>query len=99
MNDKRLTQGLHEFHLRSSASSAVAEGPSSRCNRPPQPSTYPDQGDRIMTEPQGSSRRDFLKVSSAVAAGLAFAPNAHAAGGDTIKVGLIGCGGRGTGAI
>ncbi|MDB5351053.1 MAG: putative dehydrogenase [Planctomycetota bacterium] len=52
-----------------------------------------------MTDPQGSSRRDFLKATSAVAAGLAFAPNAHAAGADTIKVGLIGCGGRGSGAV
>ena len=31
-------------------------------------------------------------------AGLGFLPNAHAKGNDTIKVGLIGCGGRGTGA-
>jgi myo-inositol 2-dehydrogenase/D-chiro-inositol 1-dehydrogenase len=52
-----------------------------------------------MTEPTSSpSRRDFLKASTATAAGLAFLPNAHAKGNDTIKVGLIGCGGRGTGA-
>ncbi len=52
-----------------------------------------------MTESTSSpSRRDFLKVSTAMAAGLAFLPNAHAKGNDTIKVGLIGCGGRGTGA-
>ncbi len=52
-----------------------------------------------MTEATNSSnRRDFLKVSTATAAGLAFLPNAHAKGNDTIKVGLIGCGGRGTGA-
>lgn len=47
---------------------------------------------------ESTSRRDFLKVSTAMAAGLAFLPNAHAKGNDTIKVGLIGCGGRGTGA-
>jgi len=49
------------------------------------------------------SRRDFLKtsttaVSAAVAGGLALRRSAHAAGDDTIKIGLIGCGGRGSGA-
>ncbi len=51
-----------------------------------------------MTDPTGSHRRDFLKVSAAATAGLAFVPSVHAKGNDTIKVGLIGCGGRGTGA-
>ncbi|MGZ3469495.1 MAG: Gfo/Idh/MocA family protein [Isosphaeraceae bacterium] len=52
-----------------------------------------------MTESTSSpSRRDFLKASTATAASLAFLPNAHAKGNDTIKVGLIGRGGRGTGA-
>jgi predicted dehydrogenase len=52
----------------------------------------------------GSNRREFLRsstaaaVGSAVVGGLSFARNAHAAGGDTLKVGLVGCGGRGTGA-
>src|SRR5437773_8146028 len=46
--------------------------------------------------PRGS-RRDFLKTATAGAA-LAVAPHVHAAGGDTLRVGLIGCGGRGTGA-
>jgi len=51
-----------------------------------------------------ASRRDFIKTSSIiVAAGatantLSVARGAHAFGSDTIKVGLIGCGGRGTGA-
>jgi myo-inositol 2-dehydrogenase / D-chiro-inositol 1-dehydrogenase len=46
------------------------------------------------------SRRDFLKTSTvaAVAASLERIPGAWAAGGDTIRVGLVGCGGRGTGA-
>lgn len=49
------------------------------------------------------SRRDFLKTSSLVAAGavagsLAVARSAHAAGSDILKIGLVGCGGRGTGA-
>jgi predicted dehydrogenase len=51
-----------------------------------------------MTDPQGSHRRDFLKASTAAAASLGFLPNVHAKGNDVIKVGLIGCGGRGTGA-
>ena len=51
-----------------------------------------------------SSRREFLKTSGALAAAgalaapLFFTPNARAAAGDPIKVGLIGCGGRGSGA-
>src|SRR5688500_4396433 len=50
-----------------------------------------------------NSRRDFLKTSSvaavgAVAGSLSVARTAHAAGSDEIKVGLIGCGGRGSGA-
>ncbi len=46
------------------------------------------------------SRRDFLKASAAGAVGatLTTLPQVHAAGGDVLKVGLIGCGGRGTGA-
>src|SRR5712692_7880792 len=43
------------------------------------------------------NRRDFLKVA-AVAGTLAAAPHVHAAGSDTLRVGLIGCGNRGTGA-
>ena len=49
-----------------------------------------------------SSRRHFLKASTtaALAGGLVagVAPAVHAAGSDTLKLGLIGCGGRGTGA-
>lgn len=46
-----------------------------------------------------SSRRSFLKVSAATAAGAAILPTAvHAGVGETIKVALIGCGGRGGGA-
>jgi len=47
------------------------------------------------------SRRDFLKsaaVGVVTVGGLSFARSAHAAGDDTIRVGLIGCGGRGPGA-
>jgi predicted dehydrogenase len=45
----------------------------------------------------GTSRRSFLK-STAAAAALGATANVHAAGGDQLRVGLIGCGGRGTGA-
>ena len=45
-----------------------------------------------------STRRQFLQTSAAVAASSVIAANAHAQGGDQLKVGLIGCGGRGTGA-
>src|SRR4051812_10191657 len=43
------------------------------------------------------SRRDFLQAA-AVAGTLGAVPAVHAAGSDTLKVGLVGCGGRGTGA-
>src|SRR5438477_8750851 len=52
-----------------------------------------------------SSRRTFLRNSSLIVAGSAIAASqvqiargAHAFGSDTIKVGLVGCGGRGLGA-
>lgn len=48
------------------------------------------------------SRREFLKSAGALTAVSALAglplPHVHAAGGDTLRVALIGCGGRGTGA-
>jgi predicted dehydrogenase len=50
----------------------------------------------------GASRRDFLTAAAATGAGLAtlsgLAPAVHAGGSDVLRVGLIGCGGRGTGA-
>ena len=51
-----------------------------------------------------NTRRDFLKAASAataagaLAGGLPIARGAHAAGDDLLRIGLIGCGGRGTGA-
>ncbi len=46
-----------------------------------------------------TTRRTFLKASAAAGAVAAMGTNfAHAAGSDVIKVGLIGCGGRGGGA-
>jgi predicted dehydrogenase len=52
-------------------------------------------------KPSAPSRRDFLKTTAAAAtaaAAVSAVPNAHAEGSDVIRVGLIGCGGRGTGA-
>ncbi len=52
--------------------------------------------------PVASSRRDFLKTGAAVAGtvglNLSMTAGAYAAAGDQLKVGLVGCGGRGTGA-
>ena len=51
----------------------------------------------------GRERRDFVEKSSVLASGIALAGAApglvHAAGPDRIKLAVIGCGGRGTGAM
>jgi len=44
------------------------------------------------------SRRDFIKATSTLAAAAAVAPGVFAASDDTLKLALIGCGGRGSGA-
>jgi predicted dehydrogenase len=49
------------------------------------------------------SRRDFIRQSGIIAGGLAILPNMaganfYSGAGDTIKIALVGCGGRGTGA-
>lgn len=51
-----------------------------------------------------NSRRDFVKQSSIIAGGLLASPflsngNYFSGSADTIKIALVGCGGRGTGAI
>jgi predicted dehydrogenase len=56
-----------------------------------------------VTNQANSSRRDFListsaAVGGAAVAGLPISRAAHAAGSDAIRLGLVGCGGRGTGA-
>src|SRR5689334_23261436 len=56
-----------------------------------------------MTHPIGPSRRSFLKTTAASAAATAAVVGlgtnfAFAQGSSKIRVGLIGCGGRGTGA-
>jgi predicted dehydrogenase len=53
--------------------------------------------------PQTFTRRDFLKTSAVAASAAAvgtldLSRSAHAAGSDIIKVGMIGCGGRNSGA-
>jgi len=55
------------------------------------------------TGKDSTTRREFLKGSTAAVVGSAVAagwtiPAVYAAGSDEIRVGLIGCGGRGTGA-
>jgi myo-inositol 2-dehydrogenase / D-chiro-inositol 1-dehydrogenase len=60
-----------------------------------------------MSERQVESRRGFLRGSAATIAGAAMvggvnltvARMAHAQGSDLLKVALIGCGGRGNGAV
>ena len=52
---------------------------------------------------RGTTRRDFLKASTvaataAVSGSLSIGNSAYAAGSDVIRVGMIGCGGRNTGA-
>ena len=53
-------------------------------------------------KPSNKSRRQFLKTSAVLgtlaASELAVARGAQVAGGDLLRVGLVGCGGRGTGA-
>jgi myo-inositol 2-dehydrogenase/D-chiro-inositol 1-dehydrogenase len=61
--------------------------------------TQPNSGTKALP----SSRRDFLKGSAVsfgatLGAGLTVARVAHASGSDILKVGLVGCGPRGTGA-
>ena len=59
---------------------------------------------KTMETPQagGTTRREFLRTSTVLVAGTAIASTlprpGYAAGDDTIKVALIGCGGRGSGA-
>jgi len=54
------------------------------------------------TSDAGQTRRRFMKATTgavvASSAATAVPKSAHAAGSDVIKIGLVGCGGRGTGA-
>jgi predicted dehydrogenase len=50
-----------------------------------------------------TSRREFIKTAGKITAASALAgvalPHVHAAGNDTIQLALVGCGGRGSGAV
>ncbi|MBD3626829.1 Gfo/Idh/MocA family oxidoreductase [Cyclobacterium sp.] len=52
---------------------------------------------------KNNQRRDFLKTSALITGGAMLSPfslpGAYAAGEDAIKIAVIGCGGRGTGAV
>jgi myo-inositol 2-dehydrogenase / D-chiro-inositol 1-dehydrogenase len=57
----------------------------------------------MSVSPTAANRRDFLKSTSlalgaAAASDLAFGRSVHAAGSDLLRIGLVGCGGRGAGA-
>ncbi|AQT66975.1 putative oxidoreductase YvaA [Anaerohalosphaera lusitana] len=55
--------------------------------------------ERNISTPRSFSRRDFIKATSAVSlAAVAGPASVFAAGEEKIRVGVIGCGGRGTGA-
>jgi myo-inositol 2-dehydrogenase / D-chiro-inositol 1-dehydrogenase len=53
-----------------------------------------------MTKPENSSvsRRTFVQTTAAATAAMMWPGGVHIAGSDVIRVGVIGCGGRGTGA-
>jgi len=58
--------------------------------------------ERGSSSPLSATRRDFLKTGTALVGGsligqLGLSSAAHAAGSGVIKIGLVGCGGRGTG--
>ncbi len=62
-----------------------------------------DQGKVVTSGLVLPSRREFIQTSATaagvVAAGMSLSRVAHAAGSDEIKIGLVGCGGRGSGAV
>ncbi len=57
----------------------------------------------MMNQDKNNSRRDFIKTSALITGGALLnpfvLPGAYAAGDDVIKIAVIGCGGRGTGAV
>src|SRR5688572_25399252 len=70
--------------------------------RSPRGTTALEQEPGPMPNPADFSRRNFLKGTAAVLAGstaqLGLNSVVYAAGSDTLRVGLVGCGNRGTGA-
>src|SRR5688572_17224687 len=57
------------------------------------------QSDSSSSTSQHPSRREFLVAAAASALAGTVIPRVHAAGNDTIQLALVGCGGRGTGAV
>jgi myo-inositol 2-dehydrogenase/D-chiro-inositol 1-dehydrogenase len=51
------------------------------------------------TKNNGLSRRDFIKTTAAMSAAMAVSSKVFAAGSEKFKIALIGCGGRGNGAL
>src|SRR5690242_14664570 len=68
-----------------------------------QNSTSTDYAMNNTSAPLGPTRREFLKTSSKLMAGAAVAATmpspGYAAENNTIKIALVGCGGRGGGAV
>lgn len=64
--------------------------------------TEPNLTNDLLSSKTDNSRRQFLQTTAAVAAATTMVtqsvPAVHAAGNDEIRVALVGCGGRGTGA-
>ncbi len=58
-------------------------------------------GENNESRSKGTTRRVFIKTSAAaaMAGALPIERSAHAEGSDLLKIGLIGCGGRGAGAV
>jgi predicted dehydrogenase len=59
----------------------------------------PDARDNDANALTPVSRRTFISTTAATAAAFAWSGGLHASGSDVIRLGLIGCGGRGTGAV
>jgi predicted dehydrogenase len=57
------------------------------------------QSDSSSSTSQHPSRREFLVAAAGSALAGTVIPRVHAAGNDTIQLALVGCGGRGTGAV
>jgi predicted dehydrogenase len=85
--------GLRARHVVGKPKSSIAEKRTMSDSKVPPASAVPSC----------RSRREFIKTSGvafggALAGGLAVARSAYAGGSDELKIGLIGCGGRGNGA-
>lgn len=65
---------------------------------PPPFATFPEEFIMSRTVTSAVDRRQFLAQSTAGAIAATLPVTAFATGGDAIRIGLVGCGGRGTGA-